>query len=160
MGKRYASRSAKLTPAKLTTKIFASIGRLVRACAEIEDLVTLYASYLAQVSVGHTIVLMGRTPMRTRIEIAGRLAALNGKSKQHKSIFNWPFDEIIDCRNAVAHGSLLGLTPGKKLAFLTSRTLTPTGTAVLQAVEAYSEKNITAFAKKAERKVSQIEKRL
>jgi hypothetical protein len=160
MPRTYASRSVKLKAAILPAETLTAIGQLVRACAEIEDLVTLYISDLTSMDVGQTIVLLGRTASRNRLSVAEYLAGQLGKSKLHKSIFNNAFEEIIACRNVVAHGTLLGMTPSGKFAFLSAKTLRPTDDAVLQAAFAYSPSEIAFSAKSAERKTAQIETRL
>lgn len=60
----------------------------------------------------------------------------------------------------MAHGTLLGRTQHKELAFLTAKTEVPTGTATLLVVESYLPKNIIAYAKMAELAVPLIEKNL
>lgn len=160
MPRTYAVQRAKLSPARLPSKTVTAVGRLIRACAELEDLVTLYLCGLARVEVGPGMALLGRSGMSGRLSVADYLSQTRGKSHLHKKVFDKAFRDFIQCRNTVAHGALLGKTPGGKFAFLTSDTVTPTGEAVLQKVLAYSHREIVLLAERAEFKIPPIEKQL
>jgi hypothetical protein len=142
--------------------MFGSIGRLVRAFAEIEDLINLFISRLANISESKTIVLLGRTPISRKLEIAMYLATMAGPNSVtlHKFIFDSSFLECQKCRNAVAHGILLGKTEDNRFAFLTAETLEPTGSSAIQTVISFKKKDIAVYARHAEQAVPQIEKLL
>lgn len=162
MPKSYSPESTHIKPTKINKETLAAIGRLIRAFAEIEDLLTLHICNLTSVPEGRIIVLLGRTAMSKRLEIAEYFAKTAGANAlaAHKNVFNRTFQDALGCRNAVAHGTLLGRTQHKELTFLTAKTEVPTGTATLLVVESYLPKNIIAYAKMAELAVPLIEKNL
>jgi hypothetical protein len=149
MPKSYSPECTHIKPTNINKETLAAIGRLIRAFAEIEDLLTLHICNLTSVPEGRIIVLLSRTATAG----ANALAA-------HKNVFNRTFQDALGCRNAVAHGTLLGRTQHKELTFLTAKTEVPTGTANLLVVESYLPKNIIAYAKMAELAVPLIEKNL
>lgn len=70
MAKDYSANVPDLEPATLTDRHYAAIGRLVRACAAIEDFVTLFICRMLDLSEGKAHLLLGVTPIRGRLEIA------------------------------------------------------------------------------------------
>lgn len=122
MGRTYGDGHVELTPTALPDTTLADIGRLVRACAEIEDIVDLFISNLAEISEIRMAILLGKTAITRRITIAEQLAATrkDAASKVCSALFDEPYRDAIDCRNAVAHGSLLGSCPSGLFYFLTS----------------------------------------
>jgi hypothetical protein len=162
MPKSYSPESTHIKPTKINKETLAAIGRLIRAFAEIEDLLTLHICNLTSVPEGRIIVLLGRTAMSKLLEIAEYFAKTAGANAlaAHKNVFNRTFQDALGCRNAVAHGTLLGRTQHKELTFLTAKTEVPTGTATVLVVESYLPKNIIAYAKMAELAVPLIEKNL
>lgn len=89
---------------------FLMIGQLVRAFAEIEDIISLYLYKLANVSESCGCVMLGRTPISVRISQLAYLASLHGDEavQLHKARFTPEFFDALKCRNVVAHGVLLG----------------------------------------------------
>lgn len=158
----YSPKHSKLIPAKLPVKVLTSIGRLVRAFAEIDDLITLYICNLAEVSESRAIVMLGRTQGSTRVDIAYYLAKMTGEkiTAIHKEIFNSSYTECRKCRNAVAHGVFLGKTEEGHFAFLTSDTAEPTGPSAIQIAISFSPRNIEGYAKIAEESIPMIIERL
>jgi 7-cyano-7-deazaguanine synthase in queuosine biosynthesis len=162
MPKTYASTHESLTPTQLPDNVLISIGRLVRACAEIEDLVTLYICTLTGISQSHAIVLLGRAQASRKLEIASYLAQMLGESvtQVHKSVFNTAFSDVVECRNAVAHGILLGITKDHRFAFLTANTAAPLGPSAIQIAISYNAKDIATYANAAHEAIPLIEKHL
>lgn len=162
MVRSYGDREETLKPAVLPDSVLTEIGRLIRAFAEIEDLINLYLCGLAQINESKALVLLGRTAITRRIEMAEYLALMTGDaiSATHKEIFNSGFREALECRNAVAHGLLLGRTDDDRFAFLTAKTEIPSGPSAVQLAISYHEASISAYAKLATDAIPQIEARL
>jgi hypothetical protein len=162
MPRLYADKAEALTPAALPDETLTEIGRLVRAFADIEELVTLYICNLAEISQSRALVLLGKTALVRRLEIAEYLAYMTGKeiAALHKQIFSSGFRESLECRNAVAHGIVLGKTNDGRFAFLTSKTELPTGTSAIQLAITYHHESIAEFAKVAEAAIPLLEKHL
>lgn len=158
MAKHYASEAEKLIPFTLKNKTLIAIGRLVRAFAEIEDLVKLFICNLAEISESRMIVIMGRTPLRTLINTSEYLAQMQGEKvlNLHKSVFTPEFFEALSCRNSVAHGVLLGADKHLQLAFKTTDTLKPEEDAAIVVVRAYHSDLIAQYAEYAERAIPTI----
>lgn len=125
-----------------------AIGRIVRACAELEDMLTLFICNLAEISEGKALIMLGRTPFSARSNIAHYLAKMN--SQQALEIYRRTFESSVkngvECRNAVAHGILLGLNQNGEYGFLTSKTSEPEGSAAIQLVACYSTKTLQSIA--------------
>jgi hypothetical protein len=125
---------------------------LIRACAEIEDLIALFICNLAEISASKAIVLLGRTAVTRRVEIAEYLASMIGPhcTALHRQNFDAAFWEILSCRNAVAHGVLMGRDKEGRYAFLTSKTAETEVPSAIQIVESYLQSDIEIYAKAAE----------
>ena len=162
MPKTYGGGSGPPKQIDLPDSTLTDIGRLVRAFAEIEDLVFLYICLLAEISASRAVALLGRTALKRRIEMAGYLAKMTGQkiTELHKTIFGQEFEEIRKCRNAVCHGKYLGVHDDGGYAFLTQQTADPIGENAIQIVQSYHPLVISQFAKWAEEAVPEIEKRL
>ena len=122
----YYPDELSIQPAKLDDDALLQIGRLIRAFAEIEDIVTLYLFQLAQVSESPGLVMMGRTPLSAKLGSAEYLAKMYGGTVAdlHAKVFTPTFYDGLRCRNTVAHGVLLGRSD-LGWAFLTADTLAP-----------------------------------
>ena len=111
MPRTYGKKPSYLKPAKLPQKTLVEIGRIVRAVAEIEDLVDLHICNLAGLSESKATVLLGKTAITRRLEMAKYLAQMLPQEALdiHNAAFGTvEFLDIVECRNAVAHGKLLG----------------------------------------------------
>jgi hypothetical protein len=152
MGKSYSSEEAVLAPAILDDETLLSIGRLVRACAGIEDIVTLHICALAGISESQARVLLGRTAVTRRLDIASYLAEMreDAAAKFHKQAFPKDVREILDIRNAVAHGILLGATPDGHFAFATEKLVSPDSDAATHVVYSLAKDFIKECADRAE----------
>ena len=80
MPKSYSPESTHIKPTKINKETLAARGRLIRAFAEIEDLLTLHICNLTSVPEGRIIVLLGRTAMSKRLEIAEYFATTAGRT--------------------------------------------------------------------------------
>lgn len=162
MVRTYGDKEEALSPAVLPDTMLTEIGRLIRAFAEIEDLINLYLCGLAKINESQALVLLGKTAVTRRLEMAEYLALMTGTeiTKLHKQIFNAGFREALECRNAVAHGLLLGKTTDDRYAFVTAKTEIPTGPSAIQLAITYHEHSVTAYARLAEDAVPLIEKQL
>jgi hypothetical protein len=166
MARNYSATPSKLKAAKLNQKILASIGSLIRAFAEIEDLITLFISNLAGISESKAVVLLGRTNISRKLEIALYLAKMTNQrvTTLHKKLFGSDFSEVLECRNAVAHGVLLGKwnddDKDTLYAFLTSKTEEPTGSSASQVVISFTAERLAEVAQVAEKSIPIVERLL
>ena len=158
----YGNKEEQLTATTLPTKVLADIGRLIRAFAEIEDLITLYICNLAEINQSRALILLGKAAITRRLEMAEYLAQMTGPeiTAEHGKIFNSDFRDALECRNCVAHGVLLGKTDDGRYAFLTDKTATPNNESATQIAISYEAKSISTYAIVAQRAIPQIETRL
>lgn len=153
-----SSTSSKLQPCKLTDDQLLAIGRLIRACAEIEDLINLYLCRIADISEAHAIILLGRISGASRLKLAETFAVTRGEAvaAQHKACFgDQRFSDITRCRNTVAHGILLGKTENGEIAFQIHEPQADEGR-VIQTVDAYSPDAFKVLADRAEHLIPQF----
>jgi len=152
-----------LRKAKLDRGTYQRIGELVRAFAEIEDIVSLYLYRLAGVSESMGSVMLGRTPISTRISQLEYIARLHGEdaAELHAELFDKRFTDTLKCRNVVAHGVFVGKgeCDGRDLgyAFTTSDTVEP-NTPMLTANTfiCYKYESIAQTASYAKKLVTQL----
>lgn len=156
-------KGSKLSPYTLSDDQLLAIGRLIRACAEIEDIINLYLCDLADIGLGQAIILLGRMSASSKLKIAETLASIEGgdASAIHKECFdNDHYFDIVRCRNTVTHGILLGKDEAGLIAFQVQETLGVEGTKIMLGVNAYDERAFKAFADQAEDVIPQLEARL
>jgi hypothetical protein len=120
-----------------------AIGRLVRACAELDDIVLL-----------HVCVVLGRPEAEVRMTLPGTTDRINAAKAAAKKIgmaFVFGSEslarEALECRNTVAHGVLLGVDDDGRLAFLMDR---PDPSTLAQEVRSYAPADILQMADQAE----------
>src|SRR5688572_18270248 len=106
----YSAKGSTIKPYQLTNDELAAIGRVIRACAEIEDIINLYLYKLADIPEGSGMLLLGRMAVANRIKLLGLFA--QGHGAEPKRLFKEAFDngdfrDLIKMRNTVAHGFLL-----------------------------------------------------
>ena len=127
MPKVYSSTSAEIRATTLPKAVMSSIGELIRAFAEIEDSLNIYIYDLAKTPEAAAIIMVGRTPMSQKNKIAEALSSLHDDKTIDltKRLFLGPeLAEAKLCRNAVAHGVLLGeWGDAPNYAFLTDKSL-------------------------------------
>ena len=158
----YGDKAVNVTPAQLDDKALLAIARLVRACAELEDIVNLFICNLAEISESRMVVLLGKSAISKRVEIAEYLAKMGTKTAQE--LATWAFNEgfwnTFRCRNDVAHGVLLGKNEEEAWSFLTAKTETPEGPSAIQIVASYETSFLEIMATTAEEAIPQLEERL
>jgi hypothetical protein len=159
--KTYSTTPSDVKEAALDDETLCAIGRLIRGFAEIEDLITLYICRLGGLSESQCAILLGRTAISRRLEIARDLAIMAGTAvaTTHESIFDSNFFSLLNCRNTFAHGTFLGTTDDGDLAFLTVKSddIRSNDGKYLRIVESYNSQNIIFYAKTVEESISKIE---
>lgn len=154
MGRTYSAEGSNLQPGKLSDNALLAIGRLVRAFAEIDNIAAMYLCDLANIDENLATVMIGRATISSRIAMAGEIAKTVSQEAvdRHMKAFGGEFQDCLTCRNAVAHGHLLGIAHGNLYAFLTDMRLDPReiGSPVIKTVISYSEDALQAFAEIAE----------
>ncbi|TCQ06222.1 hypothetical protein [Sphingomonas sp. PP-CC-3A-396] len=116
----YSTVGSKLRPFQITEPMFTAMGRLLRACADIENVVTMHLGRLGGFSEGQLLVLIGRSSITKKVKAARQFALAHGPDQvaTHDMCFdNHAFRAIIRGRNVAAHGVLLGLTDDDRVAF-------------------------------------------
>lgn len=116
----YSAKSSSLAPYTLTEAQHAAIGRMIRACAEIEDIINLRLAHLADITEGMVLVFLGRSSITKRLAILQLISQAKGvlAEKLFAEAFDNPdFRDLQECRNAVAHGNLLGVDEDGNIAF-------------------------------------------
>ncbi len=129
----YSAESANLRPFELTDELYIAIGKIIRAFAEIEDVITLTISNFAQVSESQACVLLGKTALAGKINTARRLGMMREDFAidAFNKAFEPPFKEILRLRNSLAHGTLLGVDEEGRLCFTTNELVDVDGQAVV-----------------------------
>src|SRR4051812_5383110 len=86
----YASEPSELRPYVLTDDELRGLGRLIRACAEIEDIIDLYLYRLADISEGAGKLLLGRVPASARLNMIEAFAKSHGPEplKLYRLVFD------------------------------------------------------------------------
>lgn len=155
----YSAKATGVRPAVLDYRALVAIGRIVRACAELEDLVNLFICNLAEISETKMVVMLGRTNLRNRAQIAEYFSKLNTPEAQRLAVWTFSdgFWQIQSCRNAIAHGILLGIDEDGHWTFLTSRTETPEGGSAIQLVAGYTIEHLEEVAQAAEAAIPEYE---
>lgn len=158
----YSPDTVSLKQEELGEPEYAAIGRLIRACAEIEDLVTLSVADLLQTSEAAAVVALGQTPISKKLAIANYLAGTRSADwvARFAECFGDDYKEVITCRNAVAHGVYVGRWGDGRWAFLTAKTEPPIPGATFQVVISFKTEDIELYAASARDLVQYIEKTL
>jgi hypothetical protein len=156
----YSREGSIVLPGQISSVVFQNIGRIVRAVAELEDVVTLYLCRLAKLSDGHSIVLFGNMPLSRKIQITRTFAQAKGEReaaicKEH--LDSEPLRAVIEFRNTVAHGRFIGITDGDRLAFRTFRRLDVDPTSITIEVVSYRVEDFLNCAIAAEEAVGIFE---
>lgn len=154
----YSKTGTSITPHKLDDAALLAIGKLIRACAELEDLVSLALCELAEINESQSLILLGKMAVSKKLSLAITFANNPEDTEIIKSCFdNEHYNSIIRCRNAVAHGLFLGLTDQGSMAFRVTELLGAKDGKVSLLVHSYSQKDLDGFAAMAEGAVPQIE---
>lgn len=145
----YMQDGAELKPYVLGPADLRAIGRLVRACAEIDDCLTAYLCHVARINEGQALILLGKMPISGKKRMACTFAESHGPDElaRFNSLFGTPeYSEIMKCRNSVAHGILLGRTPDGHIAFRVPDMLPSEGDTATVQVNAYSASGLASYA--------------
>lgn len=156
----YSPKGSSIRPYALTDAQHAAIGRLIRACAEIEDIINLRLADLTGVTEGIVLVFLGRASISKRLEIL-RIAS-QAKGERAVDLHNQAFDnenfrEVFGVRNTVAHGRLMGLTDDDHVAFSVCEMQGIDSNTVHMTVSAYNHEAFAIMAHRAEDVIPQME---
>ena len=118
----YRPNDSGLHLAKLPRRFETEIGALVRNCAEIEVEVTRYIAALSGGTEPLCEVMLGRTAITRRLEIARVMANATSQdaADRHSGIFGAAWVDVNKLRNAVAHGHFIGFDDERRATFLSS----------------------------------------
>jgi hypothetical protein len=114
---------ATLHPFELDDEALFHLGRLVRACAELEEALTYFITVLTKADEGVIHILIGKTPFGQRKRIAEELVKDRGNEKSARvmAVFkSFHLEHAFTIRNCGAHGVLLGATEDGHIAFRTN----------------------------------------
>jgi hypothetical protein len=159
----YSKTGSSIKPFTITAEIYADMGRLIRACAEIEDIISLHLCKLASIGEAESVVLLGRLGAAQKLKMATTLAhAIGGEAKAtHDRCFdNDGFRDVIKCRNTVAHGLLLGMNDDGLLSFRTVDAAGADETALNLNVISYDPRAFGERADIAENSIGALERLL
>lgn len=163
MAKTYSERDTSISPATLDDDCLLAIGKIIRALAEIDDLITFYFMRLTGMSETQTLVTLGQLNIGAKIAKCETLARLAGEKahKAHTASFTPSFRDLLYCRNVVAHGALLGMTQDDEYAFL-ALTEDPQKCreGLSFGVASYTKKTLLGWASLAPKAVSVLEHNL
>jgi len=123
MANLYSSVGSDLEPYELTNADLIAIGKLVRATAEIEDLVNGWLSQVSGIPLVAINHLIGKAGLASRVGLAQKFAQARGPNSLliHNGLFETDrFRSIFKIRNTVVHGALLGLSETGQMTFLVS----------------------------------------
>lgn len=159
----FSSSPSSIKPYRITNATHNAMGRVVRAFAEIEDILTLHLCALANISEGQIMILLGKTPLSKKLEIARQFADARGPTA--RELFDsWfgtkGFQDLLACRNVVAHGVFLGRTESGHLAFRTVKSLNADETTVAAEVVCYDKNELSEVASSVELAILNLEKAL
>lgn len=158
----YSKKPSAIKPYTIPDDVFAAMGRLIRASAEIEDIIGLQLCQVANITEAQSLVLLGKMPVSSRLQLASICAnAMGGDAAKAQDICfdkNENFKFLMQCRNVVAHGLLLGLTDEDKVAFRTYDRTGVEGDVVSVQAASYAPEDFAIFAKMAEESIPKLEK--
>lgn len=158
-----SEQSSALHPYTLTDAELLIVGRLIRACAEIDEIANLYVTRITGIKEFQSLLIFGRMPTSSRLQIAERFAKVGGERALalHQECFaNDDYREIIKLRNTVAHGNLLGKTDDGSMAFEVQQTMGHEEDKFFTAVNAYAADALEGLTAIAEAAVDQLLDRL
>lgn len=153
---RIAKRATRRKPGR---DVLASIGRLIRACAEIEDMTMLHICNLAEISEAKGMIIFERANYSRMRSTAEQLAKLHSKEALlvHKNVFTKNLNRIFHIRNVVAHGAFIGRNEEGSYIFLTAERYETEPDRLAKKAIAYSGEHLNAVAQAAEKTIPLIE---
>lgn len=160
MDQEYSKVGTTLKPVVLTDEIHLAMGRLIRAFAEIEDIISLHLCNVADITEGQLLFLLGKAGIQDKLAKAEALAKAQGGEVHRVTVDcfdNDVFRAMLRCRNVVAHGLLLGQTEAGKIAFRTSNVTGVDSIGIGAEVATYDPTAFRQFADIADSCVEQIE---
>lgn len=162
MTAHYNNATANLKQERISDDTLLHIGHLIRGCAELEDILTLFICELTGITEGAGTVLMGRAQISTKLQIAEYICKIKGDEYINifKKCFGPRTKALLSCRNTVAHGVYLGITEKNEYAFLTNNQTAPDEGIAKYRVSAYLPDSISAHSLNAQRLVTLLEKDL
>ena len=97
MANKKQPTESKLQNVPLDDQTLMEIGRLIRAVAEIEDIVTLYIASMVKTNEASILLLLGRTQISAKLEQAGYMAQLVSPDfyERHKKLFGEGFQDAL-----------------------------------------------------------------
>jgi hypothetical protein len=148
-----------ITPREQSDEELLVIGRIVRASAGLEDCLNLWICKLAKCDEATSAVMLNRSNIATKLSIAEGLAKLTSKdaAELHKTAFDSAINQLLSCRNAVAHGAFAGETDDGAAAFVTNVNFDYKPANLERRADCYSIGNLNVIAMSAERRVSQLD---
>ena len=148
-----------LSPYQLTDELYLASAKILRAAAEIEDIVNLTVAQFADLSESKASVLLGRSPLAARIRIARKLGSLRKDAalKAFDKAFEPPFKDFLRLRNTLAHGALLGVNDDGDIFFQTNEVSGFEDDAVVAEAIGWPPATIKFWGDKAEEYVEYIE---
>lgn len=117
-----SSAASALTAKPISEADYTHAGKIMRAFAEIDDMLTLHIGNLTGVDPARATILLGRSPLSAKINTAATLAKLASAAAAatHATVFDSTLLVIGQkFRNALAHGTYLGVDSDGAYAFLT-----------------------------------------
>lgn len=155
----YGTLSEKPRKCELDGGSLQAIARIVRAFAEIEHILQTYIAGMCSLTPGAGIVLLGRSNISRRVEMAEYLSKIVGAeaASDFSLLFDSQFRELLTCRNSVAHGVLLGLDSEGRYSFLTERTDIPDGNTAIGIIMGYEPEYLHDAAGRLERFIPHAE---
>jgi hypothetical protein len=156
----YSAKASSIRPYKLTNDQLTAMGRLIRAFAEIEDIVNLRIALLARTSTANVAIFLGRAGLANRLKILKLLS--EGEGLQAEELFAQTFDnpaflDLHSARNTLAHGRLLGLDEAGRITFQVIEPSAIDSDAVHLTAYAYSPELLADLAQRAEGLIPQME---
>lgn len=153
-------KGSSIRPYKLTYQQLAAIGKMMRACAEIEDILSLYLYKLADISEGAGMILLERVGIVKKLKIVAQYAKAHGQEQvrlYNEAFNNDYFRDLVKCRNTLAHGYLLGITDDDEIAFQVQETQGVEGDKLFGTVNTYGHEDFKNLARMAEDIIPQLE---
>lgn len=155
----HSPTGSALHPYEFSDRVLLGIGRLIRVCADLEDALTVYMSRATGISEGIVSILIGKTPISAKLRIAGTIALSKNELDAFKSYFGKGLSDCLKCRNAAAHGTLLGQTDEGWVAFAVSEPVQGEDIGVTT-VRGFEEKAFDQFAVEAAKVLKLLDEQL
>lgn len=160
MDDEFSNALHAVLPYTLSDSELLAIGKIIRGCAEIEDILSIHLCQMADISEGQLLILLGRANITSKLATAEQLAKAKGGAPwaAHQACFDTDaFKKLFRCRNAVAHGVLLGKSQDGMLIFRTSTAKSKTPDVVSIRAATFDPSDLDSFANIAREIVPQFD---